>query len=91
MPDSGKLIHAAVVLRDQQPQSWDQFMMALREYSAAMNIELVRSPAETLARAQGMALAIQDLMGTLLTAPERFDKMRSAAQGRRPDVRQWQP
>ena len=83
MADPGKLIHAAVVLREGSGQNWEQFLLALREYSATVNQEMVRAEPEKLARAQGIALGIQDLLVTLMKAPETFDKMRANANAQR--------
>lgn len=83
MADPGKLVHAAVVLREGSGQNWEQFLLALREYSATINQEMVRSPPELLARSQGIAWGVQDLLVTLMKAPETFDKMRATANVKR--------
>lgn len=87
MPDDSKLIQSAMMIREASPQAWDNFLLSLREYSGALNMELVRAEPTQLARSQGMAMAIQDLVVTLLKAPETYDKRRTLQQGRKNDGR----
>jgi hypothetical protein len=75
-----------MVLREVSPQGWDNWLKALRDYSAALNNELVRAEPDRLAQAQGRAMAVQDLVVTLLKAPELFDKARSVQKGRKDDA-----
>jgi len=89
MADVGKLVHAAVVLREGSGQNWEQFILALREYSATVNQEMVRSPPELLARSQGIAMGVQELLMTLMQAPQTFDKMRVHANTKRARNEQW--
>jgi hypothetical protein len=71
-----RLVEAAMRLRGEAPESWDEFVLAMREYAAATTSEVVRCPPELLLRAQGMALCANDLAMTLLNAPKLYDKMR---------------
>lgn len=75
MPSTDRLVAAAMELRAMSPGTWDQFVMAMREYSAATTAEMVRCPPEMLARAQGMALCASDIAVTLATAPKLHEKM----------------
>lgn len=70
-----KLIDAALELRGEAPQAWEQFVLAVREYAAATTTEMVRCPPELLMRAQGMALAANDISTTLQNAPKLKEKM----------------
>jgi len=87
MADTSKLVQSAMMIREASPQAWDNFLMSLREYSGALNVELVRAEPAQLARSQGMAMAIQDLFSTLFKAPETYDKKRALQQGRKNDGR----
>jgi hypothetical protein len=64
-------------LRAQAPGSWEQFVMAMREYAAASTAEMLRCPPEALAKAQGMALAANDISTTLISAPKLYEKTRT--------------
>lgn len=82
MPNTEKLVAAAMLLRAAAPGSWDQFVAAMREYSAGTTAEMVRCPPELLMRAQGMAIAASDIAMTLATAPKLHEKMQNANIGR---------
>jgi hypothetical protein len=75
MPGTAKLIDAALELRGEAPQAWDQFVLAVREYAAATTTEMLRCPPELLMRAQGMAMAATDISTVLLNAPKLKEKM----------------
>lgn len=65
----------AVALRAQAPESWEEFVLAMREYAAATTTEILRCPPEMLLRAQGMALAANEIATILQNAPKLKDKM----------------
>jgi hypothetical protein len=75
MPASARIIDLAVALRGEAPETWEQFVLAMREYAAAMTAEMVRCPPELLMRAQGMALTANEISTTLANAPKLKDKM----------------
>ena len=47
----------------------------MREYAAASTAEMLRCPPEALPRAQGMALAANEIAMTLMNAPKLYEKM----------------
>jgi hypothetical protein len=76
MPATGRIVEAAMRLRAESSEGWNEFVLAMREYSAATTTEMLRCPPETLPRAQGMALAAHDIATTLMTAPKLYEKAR---------------
>jgi hypothetical protein len=70
MISTARLIDAALILRGEAPEAWDQFVMAMREYSAAAATEMVRCDPAMLQRAQGMAITANDIAMTLHNAPK---------------------
>lgn len=86
MPDTGKLLEAAMGLRGSAPDVWVEFLKALDEYSAEVSASMLSSPIESLQRAQGMALSINELTQLLMNAPKAYDKLQAAKMGKR-DVR----
>lgn len=82
MPDNTKLVYAAMALRAEATTSWDTFVLAVREYSASVTLEMLRCPPEMLQRAQGMALQANEIAVTLAEAPKLHDKMQTATIGR---------
>lgn len=64
-------------LRASGTDSWDEFVLAMREYAAASTTEMLRAPPEALAKAQGMALAVNEIATTLMNAPKLHEKMRN--------------
>jgi hypothetical protein len=77
MADNRRLVEAAMQLRGVEPTVWDEFVMAMREYAAATTTDMLRSPPELLMRAQGMALAANEIATVLREAPQLYEKMRS--------------
>ena len=70
-----RLVDAALELRGEAPQAWENFVLAVREYAAATTTEMVRCPPELLMRAQGMAIAANEISATLQTAPKLKERM----------------
>jgi len=77
MTSNVKLVTAAMALRSEAPEAWQQFLFALREAAAAQTIEVVKCPPEMLLKAQGMAVIMNDLATTLMNAPQLYEKMRN--------------
>ena len=75
MPGYARIVDTALALRAEAPEGWEQFVMAIREYAAATTTEMLRCPPELLPRAQGMALAANDIATTLQNAPKLKDKI----------------
>lgn len=70
-----RIVETAMLLRAAAPESWDQFVMSIREYAAATTSEMLRCDPSQLMRAQGMALAANDLSQILQNAPKLKDKI----------------
>lgn len=77
MPSTVRIVETAMRLRAVETEGWEQFVMAMREYAAAQNTEMLRAPLEALPRAQGMALAAHDIATTLMNAPKLYEKTRT--------------
>jgi hypothetical protein len=75
MPGYARIVDTAMLLRAQAPDSWEQFVVAMREYAAASTSEMLRCPPEMLQRAQGMALTANDISAILQNAPKLKDKI----------------
>ena len=75
MPGYARIVDTAMALRGEAPEAWEQFVLAIREYSAASTTEMVRTPPELLQRAQGWALCAQDISSILQNAPRLKDKI----------------
>ena len=83
MADAGKVIEAAMPLRDHNREGWERFLLALCAYSSAMNEDMLRAEPALVLKAQGMSIAVRDLCTILLKAPETYDKMRATAHAKR--------
>ena len=83
MPDMTKLVDRAMNLRGQAPEAWDEFLAAVRDYSAQVTAEMVRCPPELLSRAQGMAIQAGEISGVLNDAPRLYEKMMQHKMGAR--------
>jgi len=64
-----KIVSAAMSLRAISPELWDQFLHAMRQHSAETTQAMARCDPAMLLRAQGMAIAMQELVQTLQEAP----------------------
>ena len=78
MPDQSNLVQAAMVLREQNTQAWDSFVMAVRQYSAEIAMDMVKAEVDKLQRAQGMAIMANEIAVTLMKAPELWEKIQNA-------------
>jgi hypothetical protein len=79
---SDRLIRAAMALRAEAPQGWEEFVTAMREHAAAQTAEFVRCAPDMLARAQGMAIAANEIAVSLANAPAIYDKLQGQKDGR---------
>lgn len=77
MPATGRIVDAAMRIRGESHEAWAEFVLAMREYAAASTAEMLRAPPEALAKAQGMALAANDISTTLMNAPKIYEKART--------------
>lgn len=66
-----------MLLRAMAPGEWDRFVQAVRGYAAEANVEMLRSEPALLLRAQGVAVALNELSSVLATAPQAMDRMRT--------------
>ena len=69
----GRIVDLAVQLRAFAPETWEQFTLAVRDYAAAVTADMVRCPTESLPRAQGMAVAANEIASLLQNAPKLKD------------------
>jgi hypothetical protein len=74
---SRELLEAAVSLRAVAPELWERFLVALRTHSALTTAEMTRCDPQLLMRAQGMAIAMSELVGALVSAHEQLEKTRT--------------
>ena len=70
-----RLIKAAMALRAEAPQGWEEFVGAMREHAASSAAEMVRCDPAMLVRAQGMAIAINEISNALSNAPTIYEKL----------------
>ena len=88
MADTNNLVSAAMALRASAPSAWEHFLQTMDEYSREMAQALLTSPPEALAKAQGMALSINELTQLLINAPRAYDKLQAAKLGKQQHGRQ---
>ena len=69
-----------MTLRAESPEGWQNFVLAVREYAAALTTDVLKHPPETLLRSQGMALAANEIATILNTAPQLYEKARERKQ-----------
>ena len=89
MPDQYALVQSAMVLREQNAQTWDNFVNAVRQYSAEVAMEMVRAEPRLLKRAQGMSIQANEFAVMLVKAPELWAKFQEqrALQARKAGAR----
>jgi hypothetical protein len=75
MPDSTRLIKASMALRSVAPDMWGELVDAAREYSSQVNADMVRADPTMLLRAQGMAIAVNELATIFHQAPALYEKL----------------
>ena len=69
-----------MALRGAEPEVWEVFVNAVRDYATAAAMDVLKHPPETLLRAQGQALALNELATVLQDAPKLHDKIRERKQ-----------
>lgn len=80
MPDARRVVEMAMAIRAVSPEDWNNFVVAMREFSTATTADILRSPPELLQKAQGMAVAVSELASVFETAPELWEKIRERKQ-----------
>jgi len=65
-------------LRAAAPHQWQPFLVALAEYASSMQGEMVRAAPEMLMKAQGMAVAANEISSILINAPKLQDEFAQA-------------
>lgn len=78
MPNSAKVIETAVRLREAAPDQWARFVVAMRDYSSQVAVDMVRCAPELLARGQGLAIQANEIASTLENAPQLYEGMQKA-------------
>jgi hypothetical protein len=76
MLDSGKIQSASMTIRQVSPEAWEVLAKALREYAAQASVEMIRCAPEFLLKAQGMAVAAQEISTAFVMAPQNYDRQR---------------
>jgi hypothetical protein len=76
MADTNYLVEAAMRLRGEAPAAWETLLEALKLYQSQVISEMVRCQPDMLPRAQGMSIAVVDLLNTLRDAPKIYEKIR---------------
>jgi hypothetical protein len=80
----GRIVELALLLRGSAPEVWEQFTREIREYAAAQTAEMVRCPPENLPRAQGMAIAANEIATLLQNAHKTRDQFHGQPATRKP-------
>jgi hypothetical protein len=80
MPDPARVVAAAMALRGAESEVWNEFVSAMREYAATLAMEVLKHPPETLLRAQGAAMAANEIATILHTAPQLYEKTKERRQ-----------
>lgn len=76
MPNSGKVIETAMMLREAAPEQWDRYVKAMRDYATQVAADMVRCDPSLLARGQGLAIQANEIATMLEDAPRIFEQMR---------------
>lgn len=74
MPSSEQIVRTAVQVRAEAPMAWGLFLKAVRSYANEIVSEMVRCDQDKLVRAQGMAIALNEIAKILEDAPEIHQK-----------------
>jgi hypothetical protein len=69
------VIEAALSLRGAATDEWTALLEALNDYAADQTAKMVDCPPDMLPRAQGMAIAVRDLVALFTNAPQLHQKM----------------
>lgn len=81
-----RVIKAAMALRAEAPRGWEEFVTALQEQAAMSTSDMLRCQPEMLTRAQGMAIASNEIANALVDAPNRYDKLQGIIRNGRPST-----
>lgn len=65
------------MLRGAAVGEWESFLVAMEEYSLAQGLKMVDCTPDMLPRAQGMAIAMRELVEILVTAPRASREKRN--------------
>jgi poly-gamma-glutamate capsule biosynthesis protein CapA/YwtB (metallophosphatase superfamily) len=76
MADYNRVVEMAMALRAQAPEDWQNFVAAMRDFSVATTADILRAPPELLLKAQGIAVAMTELVSIYQSAPELWEKIR---------------
>lgn len=71
-----EIVQSAMVLREGNPATWENFVRAVHLYAAGIARDMVKCDPEHLLRAQGMAQMAERLARTLQNAPDLFELQR---------------
>ena len=82
MKGEEELIDAAMRLRANAPQAWDDFVEVMGRLSTIKAAELVKAPAESVQQMQGQARAFADIVEMLTDAPRKAAKAEEIRRGR---------
>lgn len=70
-----KLTETSMYLRRVAPKEWDEFALALNEYTTQLMINMVKAPNGTLVQEQGRAQCAADICKILRDAPKTMEKL----------------
>lgn len=79
-----KIVVSAMELRSAAPVLWDDFIEAIRHYSASHALALVRCNGDVLVKSQGYAQALSDIAVLLSNVQAKFDALRAQQVVRKP-------
>ena len=71
------LTKAAMSLRQNDHHLWEQFLLALNEYSLQVTSAMLQASPADLQKAQGMAVQAVTLLQILRDAPQNYEKVRN--------------
>ena len=70
-------------LRAVAPEAWMRFLLAMATYRSEQADKMIGVSLEMLPRAQGMALAVDELNKLFVDAPKLHEKMQNSRIGKR--------
>ena len=73
MADDTRLIEAAMVLRANATEGWEQFTAAVANYAALSTADMLRCDPTQLQKQQGVALGLTQLANILENAPKLYE------------------
>lgn len=74
--NTDRVVEASMQVRQAMPDVWQNMVMALRETAALAAADMVKCPPDSLARAQGMAIAAQEISTAFMQAPQLYERLR---------------